>query len=72
MLEPDQKNDAITDRLAETKITGDELNASQLRDIERIEKDFEDILTTEPGLTTKVEFALDRNDSTPIFQRAYV
>ena len=64
VLEPDQKNDTITDRLAETKIAGDELNASQLRDIERIEKDFEDILTTEPGLTSKVEFALDTGDST--------
>ena len=40
-------------------------------DIEEWLKEFEGTMTREPGLTTMVEFSIDKGDNKPIFQRPY-
>ena len=71
MLEPDQLNDNITDRLAETEVATAELTDEQQSQIRQIEVEYAEILTKQPGCTDRVEFDIDTGTHDPIFQRAY-
>ena len=71
MLEPDQLNDNITDRLAETEVATAELTDEQQSQIRQIEVEYAEILTKQTGCTDRVEFDIDTGTHDPIFQRAY-
>jgi len=71
VLEPDSLGDCIDDRYAEVRVKGDELEMSQKRDIDRILEEFKETVTSEPGLTDRVEFSINTGDSAPIAQRPY-
>jgi len=71
VLEPDEEGDKITGRYTEIKIEGEDLDASQQKYIEEINKEFETTLTKDPGITNLVEFGIETGDSAPISQRLY-
>ena len=71
VLEGDTCTDEIVTRYAETKVTQDQLEPNQTAEIDKLLGKYEDVLTTEPGLTELTEFAIDTGKTEPIFQRAY-
>ena len=63
--------DEIVTRYAKTKVTQDQLEPNQTAEIDKLLGKYEDVLTTEPGLTELTEFVIDTGTTEPIFQRAY-
>ena len=71
VFEPDKPGDDILERYAEAHISDSELSDKQKEDLDRVLSNFTDVMTSEPGLTNLVDFAIDTGDSQPIFQRPY-
>ena len=71
VLEPDQPNDDIRERLAEVEITPTTMTEEQQQQIKEIENKYSNILTKQPGCTDRVVFRIDTGEHAPLFQRAY-
>ena len=71
VFDPNTPSDRIEDRYSEAKVRGVDAQKKQAQDKAKLEEDFKDMLTKEPGLTHLAEFAIDTGDHAPIFQRAY-
>ena len=71
VFEPDNPDDDIIARYAEAHIGEADLSDNQKQNLDKLLATFPDVMTSEPGLTTLVDFAIETGDSQPIFQRPY-
>ena len=71
VLEPDTKQDDFLNRYSEVVIQEQQLQTTQVQDIQTIVDKYQNVLTKEPGLTLLTEFAIETGDTQSIFQRAY-
>ena len=71
VLEGDKGDDEITTRYSEAELIEQELDLKQKEDIDRLLGKHDDVLTAEPGLTSIKEFAIERGETEPLFQRTY-
>ena len=71
VFEPDNPDDDIIARYAEAHIGEAELSDNQKQKLNKLLATFPDVMTSEPGLTTLVDFAIETGDSEPIFQHPY-
>ena len=71
VFDPDNPEDGILARYAEAHIGEADLSDSQKQNLDNALAIFPDVMTSEPGLTTIVDFAIETGDSRPIFQHPY-
>ena len=71
VLDPDTLEDSMDSSHAELKVTGQIDIASRESDMQEWLREFEDIMTKEPGLTPLTEFWIDTDQSSPITQHPY-
>jgi len=71
VFEADGGDDDIVDRYAEVKVTGDELDESQKKDVARIMERYGETLNKELGLTELAVFSIDTGESNPFYQQPY-
>ena len=71
VLESDTDHDDILSRYSETEIVERQLKDSQKSDIDNLLSKYQDVMTSEPGITKLTEFAIEARDAEPIFQRPY-
>ena len=71
VLEPDSSTDSMDQQYAEATVKGKVETETREADISSWEKDFADILTKEPGLTTLAQFRIDMGSHPPICQGSY-
>ena len=72
VLEPDTEGDTMEHTYSEVVVTGNVQVQGRDKDIQEWLKEFEDIMTKEPGRTNLAEFAIDTGTSKPIAQRPYI
>ena len=60
VLEPDTEGDTMEHTYSEVVVTGNVQVQGRDKDIQEWLKEFEDIMTKEPGLTNLAEFAIDQ------------
>ena len=71
VLEPDSSTDTMEQQYAEANVIGRVETETREADISSWEKEFADILTKEPGLTTLAQFRIDTGQHRPICQGPY-
>ena len=71
ILEQDAASDEITDRFAEAHIQEQTLSETQQSELDTVLEKFKSVLDKEPGLTTLVQFEIDKGEEPPIYKRPY-
>ena len=71
VLEPDTSTDSMYQQYTESTVKGKVETETREADISSWKKDFADILTKEPGLTTLAQFRIDTGRHPPICQGPY-
>ena len=71
VLDPDTLEDSMDSSYTELTVTGQVDIASRESDVQEWLKEYEDIMTKEPGLTPLAKFGIDTGQSSPIAQCPY-
>ena len=71
VLEPDSSTNTMEQQYAEATVMGKVVTETREANISNWEKDFADIITKEPGLTTLAQFKFETGQHPPICQGPY-